>query len=433
MKKLLFLLCFIIAAFTVKAQNWQATNLTPYYFLPVNAMTVYKNNLYATATSTAIYKLDGGGTSWSQVSTPTNVAGNPVALKGIGSRLYMASSSMLYYSTDGGSTYVPDTVGLPKYGAGVFPISPILSFKSKVIIAMGGNGYYVKDTAAALSTPWYSVNNGTAYSFVGGSDPITGYGDTLYAYDKSGNAKFFVSGDYGTTWNYRATNLPADYFTTILTADELTGRLYTAGNTQGTITVLYYSDNHGASWTQVNNLTPFIKNIQGQGPQQVKAVFAHGNSLFVSLQNNADQTAPDLLGSANGPASLDYDTLGLPANAPGGVFGNSFLMFQNKVTMAWNVKDIYMKGGAATGIKEESFQNNEWVLYPNPASGYIHVLSKKNRTVQEVKLFDYTGKLVMKQCQEEITVLDVSGLAAGIYMIELNSNGRKELQKFIKE
>ena len=70
------------------------------------------------------------------------------------------------------------------------------------------------------------------------------------------------------------------------------------------------------------------------------------------------------------------------------------------------------------GIDEN--KQAEVTLYPQPASGKVWIKNYQN-SVTEVRITSLDGKLVMKQIETDGSI-DLSGLSAGYYTIELNSH-----------
>ncbi len=84
-----------------------------------------------------------------------------------------------------------------------------------------------------------------------------------------------------------------------------------------------------------------------------------------------------------------------------------------------------------TGTKNNTVSNYQ--LYPNPAKNVLYVRSGENTSIVSLKIYDYTGKLVISENVKNNTALNVELLNAGIYLAEINANGKKEVAKFIKE
>ena len=72
-------------------------------------------------------------------------------------------------------------------------------------------------------------------------------------------------------------------------------------------------------------------------------------------------------------------------------------------------------------------------VYPNPANDILNIQTDKN--ISEVRLMAYTGEtLKQNTVNAQTTELNVSNLAAGIYLVEITSaDGQKATVKFSKE
>jgi dienelactone hydrolase len=72
-------------------------------------------------------------------------------------------------------------------------------------------------------------------------------------------------------------------------------------------------------------------------------------------------------------------------------------------------------------------------IYPNPATNMVDIQADKN--ISELRLIDYTGKTIIQESlNAQTTDLNVSNLAAGIYLVEMTSNdGQRSTMKFSKE
>lgn len=78
----------------------------------------------------------------------------------------------------------------------------------------------------------------------------------------------------------------------------------------------------------------------------------------------------------------------------------------------------------------------EMVVYPNPAKDEINVIISGDIAGKYIQIIDMSGKVHMEALPGEWnkkTVLDISSLSAGIYMLSLTTdNGKVFIQKFYK-
>ncbi|MCW3122165.1 MAG: hypothetical protein JWQ38_1657 [Flavipsychrobacter sp.] len=433
MKKQLLSVLFVLAGISAFGQ-WQATNLTSVTYLPI-VMETHNNTMYATVFNgftATLNKLNSDNTSWTAIPT-SSVITVPRFMKSAGTRMYMSSInsgvySMVYYTTDGGANFIPDTVGLPPSFSGVAIVGAIQYHKGKVFVAMAGNGYYMKDTA---DVAWHSVNCPTMFNAP--LDPLTFYNGTLYGYDNTGTNTLYTSTDYGSNWTVVASNLPSDFNTTMITADDVSGRLYAAGSWGGSPLVygLKYSDDGGKTWTTSTEAAPFINKNYNNTQQQITAIYAHSPTLYLALENNKDLSAPNIVGSTTGLAGLAYDTVGLPTNAPGAANGIKFQVYQDKLALCLNVIDVYLKG-TPNGIKEQQVANNNFTIFPNPCRNTL-AIQTTGKPATEIRIMDYTGKTAMT-LPGTVKEAELSSLRSGLYLIQfINDGSVTEIQKFIKE
>jgi hypothetical protein len=104
----------------------------------------------------------------------------------------------------------------------------------------------------------------------------------------------------------------------------------------------------------------------------------------------------------------------------------------------WAIDDIKITGNLISGIKEEP-KTNESFAYPNPAKDKL-VLSadnfKQNSGSAKIEIINFEGKLIRNFITEDSgkdLSLDVSDLAAGVYLIKINSADQSSIKKFVKQ
>jgi hypothetical protein len=86
-----------------------------------------------------------------------------------------------------------------------------------------------------------------------------------------------------------------------------------------------------------------------------------------------------------------------------------------------------------TGLKEDE-ENVSVLIHPNPTSGKLTLISDRINKNMKVKLFQLTGALLM---ETEITdtdkfTVDISEYAKGIYILQLNMDGKEVRTKVIR-
>lgn len=87
-----------------------------------------------------------------------------------------------------------------------------------------------------------------------------------------------------------------------------------------------------------------------------------------------------------------------------------------------------------TSINENNNTENEFELFPNPATSVLHFSSGDISGKTSIIIKDVSGKTVYSETSNLNTVsIDVSHLAGGFYFISTNNNNRLCTKKFIKE
>ncbi|WPO93047.1 T9SS type A sorting domain-containing protein [Chryseobacterium sp. HR92] len=81
------------------------------------------------------------------------------------------------------------------------------------------------------------------------------------------------------------------------------------------------------------------------------------------------------------------------------------------------------------GIKDSKVIAKEVSIYPNPATDFIQINSPG--TVKRVEIYDGTGKLIKTEINN--SRINVKGLTAGVYMVNVKAEGRNFTEKFIKK
>lgn len=87
---------------------------------------------------------------------------------------------------------------------------------------------------------------------------------------------------------------------------------------------------------------------------------------------------------------------------------------------------------------KEEMKNMEFqpvdALYPNPTSGIFYITFSKSLSNASISLIDFNGKIVQQYKASGIKLTcNLSALAAGIYFVKIEGNGKIITKKVIKE
>jgi hypothetical protein len=129
----------------------------------------------------------------------------------------------------------------------------------------------------------------------------------------------------------------------------------------------------------------------------------------------------------NDRMSFDYTTNPYPFLADGTIVTNlsiaDITITDNQVTFTYS-KEV--------GINENEMKNFSFLVYPNPANGYVEiVLSSESNTNEPIaQIFDIQGLLVKTvYLNNEKTSIDVSTIAKGFYIIKIGNESKKLIIK----
>ena len=86
-------------------------------------------------------------------------------------------------------------------------------------------------------------------------------------------------------------------------------------------------------------------------------------------------------------------------------------------------------GDYLESLSTESFsENSAFTIFPNPAKNLVYI--KSDSEIEQVRIIDALGKVILAQNNTEI---NVEHLAKGIYTIEISTGNGKVFRKFIRE
>ncbi len=84
-----------------------------------------------------------------------------------------------------------------------------------------------------------------------------------------------------------------------------------------------------------------------------------------------------------------------------------------------------------SSASSEDFFKENFTIYPNPATDVLNITSKNGLSANEIRISDLTGKVV--KVQKDVSVINVSDLSTGTYLIDITTNEGKATSKFIKK
>lgn len=76
--------------------------------------------------------------------------------------------------------------------------------------------------------------------------------------------------------------------------------------------------------------------------------------------------------------------------------------------------------------------NTAFTIYPNPAKSILNIQNPPNATLERIIIADLTGKKIIEQTGAT-NLIDVQNLQQGLYLLELDYEDGKQIEKFIKQ
>lgn len=93
------------------------------------------------------------------------------------------------------------------------------------------------------------------------------------------------------------------------------------------------------------------------------------------------------------------------------------------------VDNVYF---STTTLHTESPESLKFSLYPNPVSDLLHISNGKK--IDEVTIYNALGQKVFQRNPDMDTVsITTQNLVSGVYLLEISSDGKRQVQRFIKQ
>ena len=111
---------------------------------------------------------------------------------------------------------------------------------------------------------------------------------------------------------------------------------------------------------------------------------------------------------------------------------NTDLDFNNRFINNIDIGAYEYKPNSARKAKYDTSAKSRILLYPNPTKKLVYISSQKEK-ISHVKIYSSNGKLVFsRNYAEKNTIIDVSTLNEGIFIIKVQTENSIEYQKLIK-
>ena len=148
-----------------------------------------------------------------------------------------------------------------------------------------------------------------------------------------------------------------------------------------------------------------------------------------------------------------FDNIMLPVSVANSMIGKGYITFKIKPKPGYAVGDIIPNNASiyfdfnpaivtntfqtefVAFLASESFDVNEFEVYPNPTSSILTIQSKLDMSISEVNVYDLLGKqLLNKKVSVSATEIDMTNYSPGLYLLEvISGNNQKSIHKIMKK
>lgn len=443
MKKIKLLLVAMIMGFASSAQTWSAVSSGTYSGTIVSALETYGTDLYAGGFFTTIGGLTSNGiarwngTSWSSVGSGVTGASSQVQCLAVyGGELYAGGS---FYTMNGITAHY-----IAKYNGTSWSVVGSSTSLDGMVSALavyngdlyaGGNfltvgGVASKGVAKWNGTTWSTVGTGVA----GGSALI--YSLAVYNFELYAGGNFLscngvtatnITKWNGTIWSSVSTGMAGPGGAsggTVRALEVYNTNLYAGGGfyLAGGMAAYYVAKWNGTGWSSVGTT-----GVNGTTPVFVYALAVSNSNLYVGgCFTTADGSSANYIAQWN---DLNWSSLGTGMDNgvnPTKVFAladyGSELYAGGDFTTAGGILalDIAKWTSPTTNIALKA-NKSDLKIFPNPARNFLNI----DGEFKLIKIYDYTGKLILTSKEK---IISVSELSNGMYIIDIDS----KLEKFIK-
>ena len=80
----------------------------------------------------------------------------------------------------------------------------------------------------------------------------------------------------------------------------------------------------------------------------------------------------------------------------------------------------------------DTFNISSFSIYPNPANDVLNIRNKGNLQIDKVLVYDITGKKILEEAKN-VDTIKIQNLQAGLYFLQIESEGKTSKNIFIKQ
>lgn len=374
--------------------------------IPVFALAVSGNNVYAGSLNNGVYISSNGGMDWTQSNSGLPAGTSVRTFLTSGDHIYAGTSSRgVYISTDNGNNWSQSNSGLP---ANPSIMSLVLS-GNNLFVAVPGSGVYLSTNNGAN---WISSSNGLTTTDIRN---LVFTSNNLVAATGVG---VFISLDNGSNWSSVNSGLTN---TDVWSLTALGNYVFAGTHTGG----VFCSGNNCSSWYQVNSGLPDSSIVQSLVSSGIN-LFAGLYKAGVFFSENIDTTWTNI---NNGLSNNDVRCLAISSTYlyAGTYLGGVWRRPLSEIITSVNEEESSLPSFCSL---EQNYPNPF-----NPTTMIEYSLSKDSHVI--ISVFDLLGRKVktlvneMKHAGKHSIQLKANDMISGTYIYRLSAGNFVTTKKLL--
>lgn len=161
---------------------------------------------------------------------------------------------------------------------------------------------------------------------------------------------------------------------------------------------------------------------------QWKSTDASSNQMTVEVSDDGTNWTSLSYTRSSGSGTSVWTLINATGTIP--ATNNLRIRFKNTISSnaGFRIDDVKVTGTSTLSVSDIS-KKNTFNIYPTQVKdGIIHISSDKN-SPKNIKIYDQSSKLIINtKIQNEV---NVSTLSKGVYLIQVEENGKTETKKFV--
>ncbi|TRX21619.1 T9SS type A sorting domain-containing protein [Flavobacterium franklandianum] len=202
--------------------------------------------------------------------------------------------------------------------------------------------------------------------------------------------------------------------------------------------ILYFSANdgiHGIEMWKSDGTeagTTLVKDINAGISSSEPGQFTNinGTIYFVAGDNIIGQELFKTDGTASGTIGYNIRFLS-ESSSPEGLINVADNLFFNATNGGQNGRELWRLNTNSLSTLKNITNDSKFLIFPNPVKNILTITNPENTSIDKISITDITGKKVLEQ-NDGTNTLNLENLQNGMYLLQVISNGKNTISKFIK-